>query len=257
MGDDGEDLLLQQLRVRAVIETWNGPPPTVQSDDDAPPPASYATAPPPPLSTQPRPAPRSAGGEWLAFVRAAAPVAPETDPLPPAATLPGAPPPPPPARFAHEAYEQTCTCTVPSGRPYPPPGYDEDDDVDFDVDDEGNEGDDEASDDSPDDDSDENGGDIVVRGIPRADGGDGRDSGDEGDGEDVGSAVWLPGGVVATCALGTGPGGDGVTLRAGWAQPRGGMVYVEREYDGEGRLVEVRHVTQGRPGADGRTGGGA
>ena len=263
MGDDGDDLLLQQLRVRAVIETWEGPPPAAQpSEGDAPPPPPPGAAPPPLLSAQPRPSPRAASGSWLAFVRAAAPVAPEAgDALPPPPALPGAPPPPAPARFAHEAYELRCECAVPRGRPYPPPGFDEDDDVALssaDSDEEDEEGYDEES---PTDDDDFGGGgsmDIVVRGIPREAGGDGRESGDDdGDDEDVGSAVWLPGGVIASCALGTGPGGDGVTLRAGWAQPRGGLVYVEREYDGEGRLVEVRHVTQGRPGADGRTAGGA
>jgi hypothetical protein len=264
MGDDGEDLLLQQLRVRAVIEAWDGPPPAASAagDDDTPPPAGKA-APPPPLSTQPRAALRSAAGAWLAFVRAAAPIAPEKDELPPAMALPGAPPPPPPARFAHEAYEVRCDTAVPPGRPYPPPGFEEDDDV-------------AAYDEESEDDADVDEGpdyetiavtpgasaDIIVRGIPRAAGGDGRpessnSADDGGDGEDVGSAVWLPGGVIASCALGTGPGGDGVTLRAGWAQPRGGLVYVEREYDGEGRLVEVRHVTMGRPGADGRGAGGA
>ena len=74
---------------------------------------------------------------------------------------------------------------------------------------------------------------------------------------DVGSAVWLPGGGVAVVELGSGPAHDGVTLRVGWALPRQGLVWLEREYGGDGALVEVRHVNTARPGADGRTAGGA
>jgi hypothetical protein len=251
--EEADDLLLQQLRVRAAVENWVGTAPAGAAaaaaaapgaDGDAPPappPAPAAADAGPALASQPRAAPGAFCGAWHAFVRAAAPRARDAaaaaalDSDPDAAAAPS---------FAHEAYEVERVAVVPPGRPYPPEGLEDDDEEE--EEEEAGDAHAAAAQHHGTDDNDD-----VAEGAAAAEA-----EAEEEEG-DVGSALWLPGGVLACVELGTGPARDGLTLRTGWALPREGLVYIEREYDGDGRLVEVRHISAGRPGAGGRGPDGA
>ena len=247
---DGEDLLVQQLRVRVSHERWAGPlaaPRGEAADGEgegersvAPAPAVGAAGAKPgaiaaqPLASRPRAKAASlASGEWTAFVRAATPVPEEPGPAGAVFAAPALDAPPP--RFAFEAYELRRTTALPRGRPYPSGDENEDDDNDAAFDPQAGpptRRDDHAEDEDDDED-------------------------DEDEDGEVGSSLWLPGGVIATCELGTGAQGDGLTVSAAWllpSGPEGAHSVMEREYDGRGCLREVRYMTVTRPGAQGRSG---
>jgi len=289
--EEADDLLMQQLRCVAQLERWIGPPPAEEAAGaELPPPplplaaVAAAAAAARPLIDCPRIGPAAlCGGEWAAFVRSASPSASfelgarhvhEAYEAVRSWSLLG------PGRpydldgeYEDGGWEEENFDSVAPGssaavhsvmRSF----------AELDAPQSAREiftaeaaaaAEAEANGDSPAADDDES----------ELDSDDGDDD-EEGSWVETGSTLWLPGGITASVQLGSGPAGDGLTVSAGWLLPSlpdgqagaartdsaaaaaaaATYVSMEREYDGDGALVEVRYVTCSRPGAQGRLAGG-